>query len=35
MNLSSVENQNELKNIENEIKRLQVLGIKAPPMNNW
>ncbi|MFI8126814.1 tetratricopeptide repeat protein, partial [Acinetobacter sp. ABJ-A23_2] len=35
MNLSSVENQNELKNIENEIKRLEVLGIKAPPMNNW
>jgi len=35
MNLNSVEYQNELKNIENEIKRLEVLGIKAPPMNSW
>lgn len=35
MNLRSAENQNELKNIENEIKRLEVLGIKAPPLNNW
>lgn len=35
MNLNSVENQNELKNIENEIRRLEVLGIKAPPMNSW